>query len=161
LRFFESFEIAFAAAVTPRDFILEALTSMFRARAFSYGVSGAAAFPEADLDCGCVGRGPEVSARTTSGHVGDAKETAPEARRLGGRQKKGAWESEGRARIARESTGEGAGLLTFAGMALGDGWGWLREVECDERKATGKAFVGIGAPKKNQSAGRADGSAPS
>jgi hypothetical protein len=52
-------------------------------------------------------------------------------------------------------------LLTFAGMALGDGWGWLREVECDERKATGKAFVGIGAPKKNQSAGRADGSAPS
>jgi len=48
-------------------------------------------------------------------------------------------------------------MLTFAGMALGDGWGWLREVECDERKATGKAFVGIGAPKKNQSAGRADG----
>lgn len=97
MRFFDSFEIAFAAAVTPRDFILEALTSMFRARAFSYGVSGAAAFPEADLDCGGVGRGPEVSARTTSGHVGDAKETAPEARRLGGRQKKGAWESEGRA----------------------------------------------------------------
>lgn len=55
----------------------------------------------------------------------------------------------------------GGCMLTFAGMALGDGWGWLREVECDERKATGKAFVGIGAPKKNQCAGRADGSAPS
>ena len=134
MRFFESFEIAFAAAVTPRDFILEALTSMFRARAFSYGVSGAAAFPEADLDCGGVGRGPEVSARTTSGHVGDAKETAPEARRLGGRQKKGAWESEGRARIARESTGEGACLPSRAWCSAMGGDGCARSSAMSEKQ---------------------------